>query len=101
MITDCGSFIGEYLPSLNPCIYLFNPRKEGQEDVYTPLAKDILDTYYIAKTKEELEKYIDSVAIGGEDTKRQEREVLFNKEFKNIGHAGEFITNYLKDLITQ
>ena len=101
MITDCGSFIGEYLPSLNPCIYLFNPRKEGQEDVYTPLAKDILDTYYIAKTKEELEKYINSVAIFGEDSKRQKREELLDKEFRNIGGAGAFITEYLKQLILE
>lgn len=101
MITDCGSFIGEYLPSLNPCIYIFNPRKSRQEDVYTPLAKDILDTYYVCKTKEELEKQLYEVALMGNDSKRKEREALFQKEFNNIGHAGEFITEYLKGLIVE
>jgi len=101
MITDCGSFIGEYLPSLNPCIYIFNPRKPKQEEVYTPLAKDILDTYYVCKTKEELEKYIREVALAGTDVKKEKREELFNREFKNIGQAGAFITDYLKRLIME
>lgn len=101
MITDCGSFIGEYLPSLNPCIYIFNPRKSGQDDVYTPLAKDILDTYYVCRTREELEKQIQEVAIAGSDSKKEARENLFQKEFKNMGNAGEFITDYIKKQITE
>lgn len=101
MITDCGSFIGEYIPSLNPCIYIFNPRKSRQDDVYTPLAKEILDTYYVCRTREELEKQIQEVAIAGNDSKKEARESLFQKEFKNIGHAGEFITDYIKKLITE
>lgn len=96
MITDCGSFIGEYLPSLNPCIYLFNPRKERQEDAYTPLAKEILDTYYVCKTLDEMEYYVENVAISGNDEKRKTREALFHKEFANIGNAGAFIRDYLK-----
>jgi len=101
MITDCGSFIGEYLPSLNPCIYIFNPRKSRQDDVYTPLAKEILDTYYVCCTREELEKQIQEVALAGNDSKKEAREALFQKEFKNIGHAGEFITDYIKKQITE
>lgn len=101
MITDCGSFIGEYLPSLNPCIYIFNPRKPRQDDVYTPLAKEILDTYYVCRTREELEKQIQEVALAGNDSKKEAREALFQKEFKNIGHAGEFITDYIKKQITE
>lgn len=99
MITDCGSFIGEYFPSLNPCLYIFNPRKERQEDAYTPLAKEILDNYYVCRKMDELEHYIEEVAIKGNDTKHKKREDLFLKEFANIGNAGMFICDYLKKQI--
>lgn len=101
MITDCGSFIGEYFPSLNPCIYIFNPRKIRQDDAYTPLAKKILDTYYIARTKGELENYIEEIIMKGIDLKKEKREAVFNSEFKNLGHAGKYICEYIKKQITE
>lgn len=96
MITDCGSFIGEYFPSKKPCIYLFNPRKLKQDEVYTPLASKILNTYYVTRTREELFDNIENVIIQGNDTKRKEREELFDAEFSNIGHSGQYICEYLK-----
>lgn len=99
MITDCGSFIGEYLPSLHPCIYLFNPRKKKQEEVYTPLAKKILTTYYIAKTEEELKEYFFTVVFEHKDPKKKARQELLKEEFGNIGHAGEYICDYLRKQI--
>lgn len=99
LITDCGSFIGEYFPSQNACIYLFNPRKKKQEEVYTPLAKSILETYYIAKTEEELKHYMHQTILLGNDEKRVLRKKLLEAEFWNIGHSGEYITNYIRDEI--
>lgn len=96
MITDCGSFIGEFLPSQNPCIYLFNPRKKRQEDVYTPLAQKILDTYYIVKSKEELDDCIEKIIYKNEDDKYSMRKLLVESEFYNMGHAGEYICEYIK-----
>ena len=101
MITDCGSFIGEYFPSLNPCIYLFNPRKKRQEDVYTPLAIEILDTYYITRTKEELYNNLENIIINGNDSKYENRKKLYESEFDNIGHSGETICNYLLNEISK
>lgn len=99
MITDCGSFIGEYLPSLNPCIYIFNPRKRNQEDVYTPLASKILDSYYITRTEEELTDAMQKILIEGIDFKRSDREKVLSSEFNTIGHSGKFICEYLKKTI--
>lgn len=99
MITDCGSFIGEYFPSLNPCIYLFNPRKKYQEDVYTPLAAEILDTYYIVHSAEELGEAMEEVAFKGMDAKRESREKLFVKEFGDIGHSGNVICEHIRNQI--
>ena len=99
MITDCGSFIGEYFPSGNPCIYMFNPRKKRQADVYTPLAQSILNSYYVVKTEYDLRESIENVILQNMDPKREERERLINAEFGNLGHAGEYICNYLKRII--
>lgn len=99
MITDCGSFIGEFLPSLKPCIYIFNPRKKRQDDVYTPLAKKILDTYYVTRTKEELIQNIDKVVLNNFDEKLEKRKKVFNEEFGDIGYSGEKITQYLHSII--
>lgn len=99
MITDCGSFIGEYFPAQKPCIYLFNPRKLKQMDVYTPLAKRILDTYYIANTQEELDLLFKKIVINEIDEKKEKRKELLNEEFLNIGHSGEYITKYLHDVL--
>ena len=101
MITDCGSFIGEYLPSLNPCIYIFNPRKRKQDEVYTRLAGKILDTYYVTRTEDELEHAIREIIIGGKDSKKEKRRQLLSKEFPNIGNAGKYICSYLKQLIEE
>ena len=99
MITDCGSFIGEYFPSGKPCIYLFNPRKERQRDVYTPLAQKILDTYYIANSQDELDKYVLEVIKNGNDIKAQARNKAVSEEFPDIGHAGRTIVKYLEDVL--
>lgn len=96
MITDCGSFIGEYLPSLHPCIYIYNPRKKRQDEVYTPLARKILDSYYVVRAKEELSEYIQDVVVGGRDDKKALRESILKSEFENFGHAGESICEHIK-----
>lgn len=95
MITDCGSFIGEYLLSLKPCIYLFNPRKKHQKDTYTPLAKKILDTYYIAENVTELKKYFQHIILDGCDGKKSIRQNVLKSEFKMEGSIGKRITSYL------
>lgn len=102
MITDCGSFIGEYLPSLHPCIYIFNPRKKCQDEAYTPLARKILDTYYIVRTREELEEYIEIVILNGNDPKYEQRRECLKTEFSNVGNAGKYICEYLqKELVDE
>ena len=101
MITDCGSFIGEYFPSGKPCIYLFNPRKECQWDAYTPLARRILDTYYIANSMAELKKYVGQLLIDMSDEKLEKRKKLIYEEFPDIGNAGQMIVNYLQDVLDE
>lgn len=101
LITDCGSFIGEFLPAQKPCIYMFNPRKKKQEEVYTPLAKKILETYYVCRTKGELEKAIQEVVFERKDVKGEARKSLLQNEFKSWGHAGAYISEYIKKEIAE
>lgn len=60
------------------------------------MAKKILDTYYITRTKEELESMLQKIIIERIDSKIEKRRQLLEREFLNIGHAGEYICNYLK-----
>lgn len=98
LITDCGSFIGEYFPSCKPCIYLFNPRKHNQWDVYTPLAQKILDTYYVALSQTELENYFSAIVLNDKDEKLEKRKHALSEEFPEIGSAGKNIVDYLASI---
>ena len=70
LITDCISFLGEYLPSGHPVILPVNPRSVG----YNELGTIITDSYYKAHTLKELIDLIGSVAIGGQDPRKTERQ---------------------------
>ncbi len=97
MITDCGSFIGEYLLSENPCIYLLNPDNKEQMQGYTKTAKQILEQYYLCNSLEDIKKYVQRVIVDGTDDKKGNRLKIANDEFVNIGNAGEFICRYLEE----
>ena len=100
LITDCGSFIAEYLPSGSPCIYLFNPDIPNQMNSYYEIGQDILNSYYICNTENEIRNTFNDVVIKGNDYKKGEREEVLNKHFKNIGTAGKRIYDYiLKQLV--
>lgn len=63
LITDCISFIAEYLPANKPCIYMFNSELQNQLDTYQPAIKEVFDTYYLCSTSEEIEDIFNKVII--------------------------------------
>ena len=95
LITDCGSFIAEYLPSGQPCIYLFNPDLPNQMDSYYEIGQDILNSYYICNSADEIKNTFDEVLNRGNDYKKEQREEVLNRYFKNIGTAGKKIYEYI------
>lgn len=99
LVTDCGSFIGEYLPSGHPCIYLLNTEKEKPMKGYTEVAQDILNTYYLCENVEEIEKAVQEYIIGEKDPKMSERKQILEREFVNIGKSGQFIVDYLEQYL--
>lgn len=97
LITDCGSFIAEYLPANKPCIYIFNDKLENQLDTYYEDGKDILSSYYVCNNKSEIEKFFNEVVVKGNDFKKSKREKLIDEKFVNIGSSGEKICEYIEN----
>lgn len=97
LITDCGSFIGEYLPSGHPCIYLFNPEVPDQINRFSHLGKAILDSYYIVHNEEELSDCFQQVVKDGFDPKKEARERVMKSEFVNIGTASKVVIQTIKE----
>lgn len=69
MITDCGSFLTEFLMTEQPVIHLVSSTCAG----YNPGTKKIVKSYYQAHNLEELDKYLEEIIIKKQDPKKQER----------------------------
>lgn len=96
LITDSGSFIGEYLPSGSPCIYLLNPDRPDPLRGYNELGRRVLDTFYTCLTERELLERFGQVVVRGNDPKAEARTALLGEEFVNLGTAGRFIVEELE-----
>lgn len=64
MITDCGSFLAEYLPSGKPLIRLINDRSCALDR----LGSGLSDCFYKVHDNEELKCVFDSLVIDGNDS---------------------------------
>lgn len=95
LITDSVSFIQEFLPSKNPCIYILNPEKENPLDFYGELGKKVLSSYYLCSSWCEIVNSLKQILEDRLDPKREEREKILAEEYVNLGTAGQFITDYI------
>lgn len=102
LVTDCGSFIAEYLPIGKPCIYILNPERERPKELgahYNALGIKILQSYYLCGSWEEVLACFRDAVIRGMDSKCQERKAILDREFVHIGSAGKFIRDYLAGIL--
>lgn len=97
LITDCGSFIAEYLPSGHPCIYLLNPEKEFPLDFYSEFGRKVVESYYCCSDWESIEEYFKQVVLEGKDPNKEQRQQIVKESYLNIGTAGEFICEYIEN----
>lgn len=95
LITDCGSFLAEYLYTRKPIILLVNPQSVGYNDIGKLIVKD----YYKAHDQKELEQLIKHVILQGNDE-------LYNKRMKALDviplpstGAGHAIKSYIESEI--
>lgn len=99
LITDCISFLSEYLPTAKPVIHL---RKDEQKQSFNNLVKMITDSYYKVYDNETLSKIFNEVIVNNND-------YLKDKRIKNIKllmidknkTTGEKITEYIEKELWQ
>lgn len=93
LITDCISFLSEYLPTTKPVIHL---RKDEMGQGFNDIVKKITDSYYKVYDNETLERVFNEVVVMGNDylkDKRVENIKLLIDENKT---TGEKIKEYLE-----
>ena len=92
LITDCISFLSEYVPTGKPVFHL---RKNYQRDEFNELVKKIDEGYYQIYSNDELQKTFEEVIINNNDYLADER--IKNKDFlpPNI-LASKKIYEYIK-----
>lgn len=98
MIHDSGSFVAEYLYVNKP---VMRPLKEETklEDLYSTFGLACLDTYYMAKSKEDIENFIKMV-IAGEDPMMEKRTKFVNDVLMpKGGMPSDLIIKDIKDSI--
>ena len=96
LITDCISFLAEYLPTEKPVLHLRKNQKE-QDKEFNNLLKKITNDYYKIYDNKTLEKIFNEVVLEGNDFLKEKRikniELLGFEENKT---SGEKIVEYLE-----
>ncbi|MDR0646259.1 MAG: CDP-glycerol glycerophosphotransferase family protein [Elusimicrobiota bacterium] len=94
LITDCGSFLTEYLPTENPVLHLLNSDKQ----IFSRLERRSSEHYYKIHNLQELNQMFDTLVRKKRDSLRPER----LKDIKNIFSSGfnatDNIYKYVKSL---
>lgn len=93
LILDCISFLAEYLPTGRPICFLDSLRRQR----LNPIGERLLHAYYTAWTPEEVEEFIRTVVMDGDDYRRGEREQVAREHlYLPPGGAGMEIKNRIK-----
>ena len=95
MITDCSSFLAEYLPSKHPLIRLC--REDSLK--LNKLGEKITSQYYNSFNNETLNNLFTDIVINKQDAKKEERIELANSMFNHNQTATEKIYSYFLELL--
>ncbi len=98
MIMDSGSFLGEYLYTGKPLLFLTRPEQRFMEN-----GKRILEAYYKTpgENYQSIEEFIENVVINGKDYLQQERKRVFSEEYDYYKTNGIKAREYIcRDLYT-
>lgn len=79
LITDCNSFLYEYLPTTKPVIHLINPDSVG----YNEFGRKIIEGYYKAITLNDIEEYLNMLLVYNKDILLEKRINIIN-EYINL-----------------
>ena len=95
LITDCVSFLGEYLPSGNPVFHLVN-----NPSIFNELGQEIISAYYQVDAAS-LEKVFRQVVIEGDDFLREKRLAKIPLLFRGDERASSKILHFLEEAICE
>lgn len=91
MITDCSSFLAEYLPSNKPLIRLINPKSID----FNIIGKQLSACFYSVHNNEELTSVFDDVVLNNNDYLTETRKEIANTLIDVNETAGRKIYNDL------
>ncbi len=95
LITDCSSFLYEYLPSERPIIHL----TKYDATPFNEFGNFLTSAYYKAYSIQELEKYLKEVVENDNDYLKEKRmEVLQSLFSKNNSKAASKVKNYILEI---
>lgn len=97
LITDCGSFLAEYLPTAKPIIHLVNTKSNG----YNEIGEKLTSTYYKAFSISDIKQIISEVIIGNNDYLIEKRLSSLYLVQPNINGAGKYIIDYLNKTLAE
>lgn len=92
LITDCGSFLAEYLPSMKPVLVPVRDDSIG----YNEIGTKIVSTYYKANDWYDIKNFIEEVVIQEKDDLKDERLSVMQYVQPNTSGAGKFIVDYFE-----
>lgn len=94
LITDCGSFLPEYVPTGKPILHLVNPNSKG----YNEFGKEIVRTLYTVRSTSELNNLFEDVIIYGNDHMNTKRSPVAHKTRLTV-NAGYCIYRVLSETV--
>ncbi len=96
LITDCCSFLGEYLPSVKPVIHLLREGSIG----YNEVGQNVVKPYYKASNIQEVDDLIKRVVINADDYLYEKRTEALKYVLPNKEKASVLIKNHLKEVFS-
>jgi hypothetical protein len=93
LITDSGSFLAEYLPTQKPVLVLESESSVG----YNEMGQKIVETYYHAKTAQEVRRFISENIELRIDPKRRDRERIARE--LGLAHLPAAAITILEDIL--
>ena len=91
LITDCGSFLAEYLPTKKPILRLVKLNNFR----YNEIGEKLVKSYYKATNNNSINKFITDVVVNEDDVLRDNRLSNLPLVQPNPKGAGKFIVDYI------
>ncbi len=95
LITDCNSFLFEYLPTNNPVVRLINKNFVG----FNMFGEKLVSGYYNANNTQEIETLVEELLEKKNDYKKEIRTRLLSTDLQHPEGYAKFVVEHLKNEI--